>query len=117
MIIDAHVHLTKPGYVRGKFLRANSRMATSLYNRVHKTNITPADYIEKVKERVDPTGDKLIEMMDEAGIDKAVAFGVDWEYAVTGPPRVTNREQNQYLAEYSKKHEGRFIPLAALDPR
>ncbi len=117
MIIDAHVHLTRPGYVRRKFLCGNSRMASSLYNRVHKTNITPDDYIEMVREKIDPTGEKLIEAMDEAGIDKSVIFGVDWAYGVTGEPKVSNREQNKYLAEYAKEYEGRFIPLAALDPR
>lgn len=117
MIIDAHVHLTRPGYVRKKFLCGNSRMASSLYNRVHKTNITPDDYVEMVKERVDPTGEKLIAEMDDAGVDKSVIFGVDWAYGVTGEPKVSNREQNKYLADYAKQFEGRFIPLAALDPR
>jgi predicted TIM-barrel fold metal-dependent hydrolase len=92
-------------------------MASSLYNRVHKTNITPDDYIEMVKSRVDPTGEKLIAEMDEAGVDKSVIFGVDWAYGVTGEPKVRNREQNRYLADYARKYEGRFIPLAALDPR
>lgn len=92
-------------------------MASCLYNRVHKTNITPDDYIEKIKVKVDPTGEKLIASMDEAGINKSVIFGVDWAYGVTGEPRVSNREQNQYAAEYARKHDGRFVPLAALDPR
>lgn len=117
MIIDAHVHLVRPGCVRGKFLRGNARMASCLYNRVHKTNITPDDYIEKIKVKVDPTGEKLIASMDEAGINKSVIFGVDWAYGVTGEPRVSNREQNQHAAEYARKHDGRFVPLAALDPR
>jgi len=92
-------------------------MASSLYNRVHKTNITPDDYIAMVRDRSDPTGEKLIAAMDEAGIDKSVIFGVDWAYGVTGEPKVNNREQNKYLADYAKEFEGRFIPLAALDPR
>ena len=117
MIIDAHVHLTRPGYVRKKFLCGNSRMASSLYNRVHKTSITPDDYIEMVKDRIDPTGEKLIAEMDQAGVDQSVIFGVDWAYGVTGEPKVSNREQNRYLADYAKANEGRFIPLAALDPR
>lgn len=117
MIIDAHVHLTRPGYVKKKFMCGNSRMASSLYNRVHKTNITPDDYIAMVRDRIDPTGEKLIAEMDAAGIDKSVIFGVDWAYGVTGEPKVTNREQNRYLSEYSKAYPGRFIPLAALDPR
>jgi predicted TIM-barrel fold metal-dependent hydrolase len=117
MIIDAHVHLTRPGYVKRRFLCGNARMASSLFNRVHKTNITPDDYIGMVRDKSDPSGEKLIAEMDANGIDKSVIFGVDWAYGVTGEPKVTNREQNRYLAEYAKKHEGRFIPLAALDPR
>jgi hypothetical protein len=117
MIVDVHVHLARPGYVRQKFLLGNSRMASSLYNRAHRTNITPEEYIEKVRTRSDPTGEKLIEVMDDAGIDVGVTFGVDWAYGVTGEPRVSNYEQNKYNAEYSKQHPGRFIPLCALDPR
>ncbi len=61
--------------------------------------------------------DALIETMDKAGIDKSVIFGVDWAYAVTGEPRVSNREQNRIHADMAKKWKGRLIPLAALDPR
>jgi predicted TIM-barrel fold metal-dependent hydrolase len=117
MIIDTHVHLIIPGFVKGEFLRANARMAANIYNRVHGTKIKPNEYIEKLKGRVDPDCSKLIESMDAVGIDKSVIFGVDWAYALTGEPRVSNREQNRIHAEMAKKWEGRLIPLAALDPR
>jgi len=117
MIIDTHVHLLVPGFVRGKFARANARAAAYIYNRVHNTNLTPSQYIDLLKERVDPDCSKLIETMDRAGIDKSVIFGVDWSYAVTGEPRVNNREQNRFHADMAKKWKGRFIALAALDPR
>ena len=117
MIIDTHVHLTRPGFVRSRFLHNHSRMAASLYNRLHKTNITPEDYVSKVRERVDPDGTKLIAEMDDAGVDMSVIFQVDWAYGVTGEPKVSNREQNKVLADYAKEHPGRFIPLCAIDPR
>lgn len=117
MIIDTHVHLIIPGFVKSKFILGNARMASNIYNRVHGTKITPSEYIDLLKARVDPDCSKLIETMDRAGIDKSVIFGVDWAYAVTGEPRVDNREQNRIHAEMAKKYEGRFIPLAALDPR
>ncbi|MCC6532995.1 MAG: amidohydrolase [Burkholderiales bacterium] len=117
MIIDSHVHLTRPGYVRQRFLGGHARMAASLYNRVHKTSITPQQYVEMVRSRIDPSGEKLIAEMDAARVDVSVIFGVDWAYAVTGEPRVANREQNRYLAEYARRYPGRFVPLAALDPR
>lgn len=117
MIIDTHVHLIIPGFVRSKFILGNARMASNIYNRVHGTKITASEYINLLKARVDPDCSKLIETMDKAGIDKSVIFGVDWAYAVTGEPRVHNREQNRIHAEMARKYEGRFIPLAALDPR
>jgi len=117
MIVDTHVHLIIPGFVKGKFLRANARMAANIYNRVHGTKIAPNEYIEKMKGRVDPDCSKLIESMDAVGIDKSVIFGVDWAYTLTGEPRVSNREQNRIHAEMARKWEGRLIPLAALDPR
>lgn len=117
MIVDTHVHLVMPGFVKGKFLMGNARMASNIYNRVHKTNIGPSEYVDLMKERVDPDCSKLIETMDKAGIDKSVIFGVDWAYAVTGEPRVSNREQNRIHADMAKKWKGRLIPLAALDPR
>ena len=117
MIIDTHVHLTMSGFVKSKFIVANARLGSSLYNRVHGTKITPTEYMNFLKDRVDPDGSNLIEIMDKAGIDKSVIFGVDWAYGLTGEPRVSNREQNRIHAEIAKKHEGRLIPLAALDPR
>lgn len=117
MIIDTHVHLTRPGFVRSRFLGNNSRMAASLYNRAHKTNIKPEDYVNMVRERVDPDGTRQIAYMDKAGIDKAVIFQVDWAYGVTGEPKKSNQEQNKILADYAKEYPGRFIPLCAIDPR
>lgn len=117
MIVDTHVHLVHPGFVRGKFLLSNARMGTHIYNRVHKTNITPSQYIDLLKVKVDPDCSKLIESMDTLGIDKSVIFGVDWAYAVTGEPRISNREQNRIHADMAKKWGGRLIPLASLDPR
>jgi predicted TIM-barrel fold metal-dependent hydrolase len=117
MIIDTHVHLTVPGFTKGKFLISNARLASHLYNRIHKTNITPDDYIAMLKGRADPDCSKLLAAMDQAGIDKSIIFGVDWAYGRTGEPRINNREQNRIHAEMARKYPDRFVALAALDPR
>ncbi len=117
MIIDTHVHMTSPGFVRGRFAKSNARTAISLYSRVHNKKITMDEYFEMLKSRVDPDCSKMIATMDRAGIDKSVIFGVDWAYAVSGEPRISNREQNRIHAEMAKKYRGRLIALAALDPR
>jgi hypothetical protein len=117
MIVDSHVHLVVPGFLRGKFVLANARAGVMTYNRIHKTNLTLEEYLGLMRDKTDSDGSKLIESMDEAGIDKSVIFGVDWAYAVTGEPRVSNREQNHFCADLAQKWEGRLIALAALDPR
>lgn len=117
MIIDTHVHLVVPGFLRSKFVLANAKAGVMTYNRVHKTNLTIDEYLNLMRDKIDCDGSKLIESMDEAGIDKSVIFGVDWAYAVTGEPRISNREQNRFYADLAKKWEGRLIALAALDPR
>jgi predicted TIM-barrel fold metal-dependent hydrolase len=119
MIIDAHMHLSGTGWVRGKYLRFVWKMYITEYNRVHKTNKTIDDFKDMLTAMkpsvVDPEGDGVIELMDKAGVDKAVIFPVDWE-AVTGPPNVPVREQNKAHADAAKKHKGRFIPICALNP-
>jgi predicted TIM-barrel fold metal-dependent hydrolase len=120
MIIDAHMHLSGTGWVRGKYLRFVWKMYITEYNRVHKTNKTPDDFKDMLTAMkpsvVDPEGDGIVELMDKAGVDKAVIFPVDWE-AITGPPKVPYRDQNKAHADAAKKHKGRFIPICALDPR
>jgi len=120
MIIDAHMHLSGSGYVRGKYLRFVWKMYITEYNRVHHTNKTPTDFRDMLMSMdppvVDPEGDHVVEMMDKAGVDKGVIFPVDWA-AVTGEPKVPVREQNKAHADAAKKHKGRFIPICALDPR
>ncbi len=119
MIIDAHMHLSGTGWVRGKYLRFVWKMYITEYNRVHHTNKSIDDFKDMLTAMkpsvVDPEGDGVIELMDKAGVDKAVIFPVDWE-AVTGPPKVPVREQNKAHADAAKKHKGRFVPVCALNP-
>lgn len=118
MIIDAEVHLVGSGWVRGKYVMAAARAESAKYNLVHKKNVTPEEYLDKyMKLFIDPDADGMVENMDKAGIDMAVIWGVDWAYAHTGEPRVSNREQNKIHADVAKRHKGRFWPLCAIDPR
>lgn len=116
MIIDSHVHLVGNGWVRGKFIKSSSTSHTYKYNRIHGTNLTPSEYLDKhLRRYVDPDGDELVKTMDKAGVDVDVIFSVDWA-PFTGEARVSNREVNHHFSEVPKKHPGRFWPLCALDP-
>jgi len=118
MIIDAEVHLVGSGWVRGKYVMAGARAESNKFNLAHKMNVTPEDYLQTyVRPFVDPNADKMVENMDKYGIDTAVIWNVDWAYAHTGEPRVTNKEQNKIFADVAKRHPRRFWPVFAIDPR
>jgi predicted TIM-barrel fold metal-dependent hydrolase len=118
MIIDAEVHLVGSGWVRGKYVMAAARAESAKFNLAHKKNVTPEEYLNTyMRPFVDPHCDKMVEDMDQSGIDMAVIWNVDWAFAHTGEPRVTNREQNKIFAENANRHPGRFWPLFAIDPR
>jgi len=118
MIIDAEVHLVGSGWVRGKYVIAAARAESAKYNLAHKKKVTPEEYLLKyMRPFVDPNADMMVENMDEAGINMAVIWNVDWAYALTGEPRVSNREQNKIFAKVAKRHPGRFWPFFAIDPR
>jgi len=116
MIIDAHMHLSGHGWVRGSYLRWVWNEFIDKYNKIHGANITSDELADIMRGYIDPEADKLVEILDKAGVDKGVIFSVDWAL-MTGEPRVTIREQNRLHAEAARKHPGRFISLCALDPR
>ena len=53
--------------------------------------------------------------MDEAGIDKTVILGLDYEYLFKG--KISYKEYNDYVANILKEYPDRFIGFAGIDPR
>lgn len=64
----------------------------------------------------DPLADRMIEKMDEAGIDVTVAVNVDNISIRQFTPEIMHK-QNRLLGEAVKRHPGRIIGLAGIDPR
>jgi len=64
----------------------------------------------------DPLADRLIDAMDAAGIDMTVAVNVDnIQIKQFTPERM--QMQNRMLGEAIRRHPGRIIGLAGIDPR
>ena len=64
----------------------------------------------------DTTGEKHLEQMEKAGIDKSVVFL--WDHGLlTGEPEVSIQEQSKVLFNVAKKYPDKFIPFAHIDPR
>ncbi|MBI1986863.1 MAG: amidohydrolase [Nitrospinae bacterium] len=64
----------------------------------------------------DPTAERLIASMDEAGIDRAVILPLDYGLTLGEPP-VSIEEQNRIYAQLAQQHPGRLIAFASVDPR
>jgi predicted TIM-barrel fold metal-dependent hydrolase len=69
-------------------------------------------------ELFDTIGDLIVADMDAAGIDKSVLLVNDWGTARwAGEARKSIEELHQLYAEAAKRHPGRLIPFAGIDPR
>lgn len=61
------------------------------------------------------TTDQLVEDMEEAGVSQAVILGQD-THATANPNFRNYTLKNDYLYSLTKKHEGKFVPFAGVDP-
>ena len=117
MIIDVHRHMVIAGTVQGDYIRGAQKSFAMMYRKTHNVDISDREFTDKVvRPHVDPTGDKIIAEMDEAGVDKSVTFGVDYGL-LFGESPIHIFDQNKMYADAAKRHEGRFIPFIAIDPR
>lgn len=64
----------------------------------------------------DTTGEKLVAVMDAAGVDKTCIFAADFGLS-TGEPQVLIEEQNRLIAKAARRFPDRLIPFFAIDPR
>ena len=101
MIIDAHCHIWE-----------KDLMSDALINIIHgickQYNFDPPLLLNG-------TSDRLIQEMDEAGIDKTVILGLDYEFLFKG--KVSYKYYNDYVANIVEEYPDRFIGLAGIDPR
>lgn len=117
MIIDVHRHMVAVGTVQGDYIRGASKSFSMMYRKAHNVDISDREFVDTVvRPLIDPEGDKMIEEMDEAGVDKTVIFGVDYGL-LFGEAPIHIFDQNKMYANAAKKHEGRLIPFMAIDPR
>jgi hypothetical protein len=114
MIVDVHYHYVVN--MSEKAARSNLPVMVRVAKKMG-VEIDPEDLVKRAMATWGVgTGEKLIETMDEGGIDVTVALSTD-DY---GNPAYTTeglKRSNRILADAALKFPGRIIPLAALDPR
>lgn len=114
MIIDSHYH-----YMTGMSEKGASEVVGMIYHEAKKMGLNP-DQAALLKSAVqtwgDPQADLLIKKMDEGDIDVTIAVNVDNIHIPQFTPEIMQK-QNRMLGEAVKKHAGRIIGLAGIDPR
>ncbi|MFX0028043.1 MAG: amidohydrolase family protein, partial [Candidatus Hermodarchaeota archaeon] len=101
MIIDVHSHIWEEKYIPEDLI-------TVLHSIAKLMNYD-------LKLILDAGPERLVSEMDDAGIDKTVIFGVDYEFLFKG--KISYREYNDMVAGYVNKYPDRLIGFAAIDPR
>jgi predicted TIM-barrel fold metal-dependent hydrolase len=119
MIIDSHVHLFFEGSDPESFFIGSARAGMAFFNK--KTGDIDGDvtavYDANLEILGDRNGDKLVEKMDEAGIDKAIILPLDFWLGCPQSDGVSIEEKNAIYADAVKKHSGRLLMHVGVDPR
>ena len=115
MIIDTHLHHYERGFFSPRWL---DYVAYSWAFRNPPFNKDPAIVRPKIEEGLeDVGGNRLIEHMDEAGIDVGVIMPLDWEIGFKDKAGVTIEKMHEIYAGLAKNYKGRLIAFAGIDPQ
>ncbi|MHA1229930.1 MAG: amidohydrolase family protein [Candidatus Helarchaeota archaeon] len=113
MIIDIHCHLGIPEMFPYKYIDLFAEHISKILPGITKEDVFKSDIM---KRSFDGTPERLINEMDEAGIDKTVVFGVDWGLLL-GEPKKSIEEYNKYIANAASEYSDRLIGFFTIDPR
>jgi uncharacterized protein len=114
MVVDAHVHIFIPGIIPKLYVEGCGRTMARAAGRALGLKLSLEDALNLFP--VDEKGDNYMQLMDEAEIDMAVLFGVDFGEEI-GDPEIPIFEMNRLYAEMVKAHPDRYVALCAIDPR
>ncbi len=116
-VFDLHVHLFEErGWLPDGFWEGVADIVIR-ENEKRGEEVPRSTVHEKyIPSYLDPGGEKALQRMDEAGIDRQAIFGLDFGLLLDGQP-VSIREINRRLATLQDDHPERFLALATVDPR
>ncbi len=116
MIIDFHAHVFARGWVPKRFFDGIADMAATSMQR-KGMDACAADIARMMADSPgDPHGDELVKEMNGAGIDKTIVLPIDYGLAL-GEPGITIEELNHRYRDMARRHEGRLVWFAGIDPR
>jgi len=114
MIVDMHCHLADEKWLPRSWWESLAKIAIPILKKAGMDNLTQESLINDLFPAAlyDPTGERQIQCMDEAGIDKVVLFPSDF-----GDAPVPIEEVNKIFAALQRSHPERFITFVSMDPR
>ncbi len=116
MIIDIHRHFVAKEWSSENCWKNYARMIQLITSR-RGLSFSLEDIQAKIFPRYfDITGEKHLEQMEKAGIDKTVVFLFDTGL-LTGEPEVSIEKQNEIIFQAAKKYPDKIIPFVHIDPR
>jgi hypothetical protein len=114
MFVDSHYH-----FITSITEKAAAGMVEMIAHAARRMGMN-LDYETLLKTAIqtwgDPLGDRLIDKMDEGGIDITVAVTVD-DFNIKKLTSEKMQIQNRIMGEAVQRHPGRIIGLAGIDPR
>jgi len=114
MIIDVHYHLMPK--LSEKVVRNLAQTAIRMAEVMGK-RVDPETVIKRASETwVDPTGERLMALMEESGIDLTLISMIDNVNIVNLKPE-NMQKGNRLIGNIARNHPGRVMALAGVDPR
>jgi predicted TIM-barrel fold metal-dependent hydrolase len=116
MIIDIHRHLVANEWQSDRFWNGYATMVQALASKGGKRLS-----VESIRDKVFPQyfdvdGERHLEQMARAGIDRSAVFLFDTGL-VAGEPAVSIEAQNLALFGAARRHPDKLIPFVHIDPR
>ncbi len=118
MVIDAHCHVVDEKWLPRKWWEGLAKVAIPVLKKMGMGDVTVDQVIGQVFPALyfDPTGEKQLAAMDDAGIDKAVILPLDYGLPIGEAP-MSIEKVNKVFADLQKRHPDRFIAYVSVDPR
>lgn len=118
MIIDAHCHLAHEKWQPKKWWESIAKIAAHKLKQLGVDDFDEQKFIKEILPQIffDPTGERQLQIMEEAKIDMAVLTPLDYGIAL-GDADTSIKDVNHEFAKLQQKYPDKFICLASIDPR
>ncbi|GAB4323846.1 MAG: hypothetical protein Kow0069_29160 [Promethearchaeota archaeon] len=122
MIVDAHVHTFFPGSDPENYLRGCARVGAAFFGRTSGRVGDPGELYESfMGVLADPTGEKLLDKMAKAKVDRAVLLPLDlWAFRPEeerAPGSTPAAEKNAQYRDLAATYPDKLVAGFGVDPR